>query len=268
MRFGIITPVFDGCLESLELLYKDFELQTHKDWVWLLCSNKFSEKLSRFADSKGKTKNRIIYLNTNYEDEKGPFNTIANIGQRRDFCLRQIDADYIFMIDADAKILDKNMFQLINSELDQNARSICIYRIIHEEFGLLPLFPIMYGRIDLLNFCVKASLARKVGYPTTVNLQMPANDFWFFSRVFESCNGDFVFLDRTFCEHNGNNRYRNAARLLNDERKKNSRTQLRDYTFYCLSRNHPWGLLNVIKEVFILAKVFPRRVLLENKSYV
>jgi len=228
MKFGIITPVFDGCLESLELLYQELGLQTHTDWVWMLCSNGFSEKLSRFVhannnnlSSRGLTnslqrKCQLVYVYTDYEEEESVFSLLRNIGKRRDFCIRHMNTDYIFMIDADAKILDRRMFETISSELERNPRSICIYKVIHED-GVLPIFPIGYGRIDMLNFCVKGSLAREVGYPTTVKPEAPGNDFWYFDRAYKASGGDYIFIDKVFCQHNGNNRYVSLLNLLRRE---------------------------------------------------
>lgn len=247
MRLGIITPVFDGCVESLELLYKDLELQKHEDWVWVLCGNKFSENLSRFVNSKKNPngKYQIIYLCIGYEDEKNVYSMIANIGKRRDFCIKYIDADYIFMFDADAKILDRRMFEIINSELEKNPRSIYMYKVIHAQAGLLPIFPVTPGRIDLLNFCVKASLAKKVGYPTDVDFQIPWNDFRFFSRIYKTCGGDYTLVDKIFCQHNGNNRYETVSKSLNEN--KAARRSLRNYISYCLRKNHLIGILSASK---------------------
>jgi len=214
MKFGIITPVFDGCLGSLELLSGELRLQTHSDWVWMLCSNGRSDKLADFALRQ---REQAIYLHTEREDETDAFALLENIGKRRDFCLKTIDADYIFMIDADAKILRTDMFQRINSRLEKDPRSMCIYKIIHE-VGVLPIFPIWYGRIDMLNFCVKANLAKKVGYPRTVKPDVAGNDFWYFTRVSETSGYDYAFIDEIFCEHNGNNRYEHLMHLLSRDR--------------------------------------------------
>lgn len=229
MKFGIITPVFDGCLESLELLFREISSQTYKNWVWMLCSNGYSEKIHQFIKEKNKLlesdrnsrihslysklRPQIIYHYLKFEEVQDSFMLLSNIGKRRDYCIHKIRADYIFMIDADAKLLDDNMFKILNTEIGKNSKNICIYNIIHE-IGLLPIFPIGYARIDMLNFCVKASVARKVGYPTTVNPEAAGNDYWYFDRALRASNGDFLFVDRVFGQHNGNNSYKNLCQLL------------------------------------------------------
>ena len=229
LKFGIITPVFDGCLESLELLHKGLIGQTHKKWVWMLCSNGFSKKISNFVQNNnsfsgriltyfGKDAGRLTYSYTEYKAIKNAFDLLRNIGVRRDFCIRKINVDYIFMIDADAKILDENVFQIINTELRKNPRSIGMYKIIHKrESKILPIFPIRYGDIDMLNFCVKASLAKTIGYPTSINKKFPGNDYWYFKRAYESSGEDYTFIDKILFEHNGNNKYECLLDLIAKE---------------------------------------------------
>jgi hypothetical protein len=229
MKFGIITPVFDGCLESLELLFSDVMSQSHRDWTWIMCSNGRSDKLEAFVREKGRALAgdpvngarrllrmaypRIIYEPMELEAVPDPFGLLANIGKRRDHCIRTLEADYLFMIDADAKLLDKKMFALIDEKLKKSRGAICMYKIKHDA-GILPIFPIGYGRIDMLNFCVRADLAKKIGYPTTVNREQYGNDYWYFDRANRESNGDIVFIDKVFGQHNGNNRYTNLLKLL------------------------------------------------------
>jgi hypothetical protein len=222
MKFGLITPVFDGCLGSLELVSRDIFQQTCTNWVWILCSNGYSEKIDRFVREKdallardlsmtGKFlrifDRKIIYLHTGYEELPDGRAILANVGKRRDLCIRKIKSDYILMIDADAKLADNDMFRTINEELEKDPKDLCIYKIIRPDIGTLPIFPICYGRIDMLNFCVRSAVARKVGYPTTVNPAQPGNDYWFFNRVYTETNGDYLFIDKVFGVHNGNNTY-------------------------------------------------------------
>ncbi len=228
MRFGLITPVFDGCLESLELVFQDIVNQTYTDWVWVLCSNGFSEKICQFTHIKNELLNKelnatnklfrvfypkIVYLYTRYEELPDGRAILANLGKRRNYCIKKMKSDYTFMIDADAKLLDINMFSIINDELKKTPKGLCIYKVVHD-VGMLPIFPIGYGRIDMLNYCVRTSLAKKVGYPTMVHPTQPGNDYWFFNRVYTETKGDYLFIDRVFGRHNGNNTYINLLRQL------------------------------------------------------
>lgn len=269
MKFGIITPVFDGCINSLELLYQDLQLQTHEDWVWMVCGNKFSELINGFVESKQQLPNgnRVKYLYIDGEDESNLYCLVANVCKRRDYCIKKIEADYLFMMDADAKILDKDMFKIIDFELSRNKKDLCIYKIEHEEDGVLPVFPVTVCRIDTLNFCVKASIAKKVGYAKKVNFQVPPNDWRFFGRIYDACQGDYLLLDNLFCLHNGNSRYRNASKVQRSQDKKKRRAQAQEYCFYCLGRNHPLGLFNLVKELLVGLNVLPRRTIEKTKLY-
>lgn len=214
MKFGLITPVFDGCLESLQLLYQDLRLQTHTDWVWMLCSNGYSTKLAEFArDVSRPTETQVIYVHVEREEEKNAYDILVSVCKRRNFCIRLIDCDYIFLFDADAKILDPKMFEIINAELQKANKKLCVYDIIHSG-ARFPIFPIGFGRIDTLNYCVEAGLAKRIGYPTKVRSVRTGNDFRFFNQLRRATGGDYLYLNRAFCQHNGNNRYESLMGLF------------------------------------------------------
>lgn len=266
MKFGIITPVYDKCLESTRRLYEDLKQQTHEDWIWFLCSNGFSKEFFDFAEGKNKVdkKKRIAYISTSYIDlNNNCFSILANIGKRRNLCIKKIDCDYLFMFDADAKILDKKMFETLNQELTLNPKKLCLYHIKHED-GELPLFPINDGKIDLLNFCVRADVVKKVGYPMTVDYFKRANDFNFFVRSYESCNGDAVLLHNVFCEYNGNNSYKNARKLFVEM--ENTKFSTTIDLLYSL-RQYPLGLLKAIKDYPFAVNILPYRVIFERHLF-
>lgn len=67
-----------------------------------------------------------------------------------------------------------------------------------------------------MNFCIRASLAKKVGYPTTVKPEAAGNDYWYFDSAYKASAGDYLFIDRIFGQHNGNNSYKNLMILLRE----------------------------------------------------
>lgn len=239
-------------------------MQTHQDWIWVLCANKFSDRMAKFARSKQKLdgKDRIVYLTTNLKENKNPFSLLANIGKRRDICIKRMNVDYFFMINADSKIIDKEMLHKIYVNLEKNPKDLCIYKIIHEKGEVFPRFPFAYQGIDSLNFCVSARIAKKVGYPSNADFSK-LNDWRFFARVFEECGGDYSFINEVFCIYNGNNRYRNVITIL---WRKSLRFTLLDYIAYCLQENYIPGLMIFVKELLINAG-FPRKALFKEKTY-
>ena len=234
MKFGIVTPVFDGCLESLELLSREILLQTHGDWTWMVCSNGRSSKIAAFtrtanrrvAQGRGlvaRAKNflspRITCPHLPFEETSDLRSLLVNIGKRRNFCIQRIKADYIFTFDADAKLLDSDMFQIIAGQLRRDPKDLCVYRVLHE-VGVLPFFPIQYGHIDMLNFCVSARLAKKIGFPTDLAPNGQYNDYRYFHRAVEATGGEYLFIDQLFGQHNGNNNnsYKNFLRQMAEQR--------------------------------------------------
>lgn len=227
MKFGIITPVFEGCFDSLALLSRELFLQTYGNWDWVLCSNGPSERMEEFAAQKRKE----LYQ----RPEKSPYlagafpgtptirachipreldhtfpHLIDNLAKRRNFCIHASDADYIFMIDADAKIVDNRMFEKVRDVLGTTQKDICVWKIRHETEGILPIFPPAYRRLDMLNFCVSSRVAKEIGYYNHHKLRKTSNDFWYFMDAFNEVAGDFAFIDEIFAEHNGNRTYTTA----------------------------------------------------------
>lgn len=191
----------------------------------MLCSNGYSEKICQFIDKKNHilSKSRrnstlespsMVYLHTEYEEVHDGFSVLANVCKRRDYCISMLESDYVLIIDADAKILDSQMFAIISSELEATPSEICIYKIKYSRKCTLPTFPIRYGTIDTLNFCISTKLAKKVGYPTTINTEQYGNDYWFIDRCLNAVNGEYVFIDRLFGRYNGNAIYLNLQTLL------------------------------------------------------
>ena len=161
----------------------------------------------------------IVYLHTEYEELHDGLSILANLGKRRNYCIQNLETDYVFLMDADAKILDSHMFEIVKSELEAARQDICIYKIkFSEGIKELPVFPIRYGTIDTLNYCISTKLAKNVGYPTTVkrNTDEYGNDFWFFNNCLNAANGDYIFLDKVFGQYNGNNTYLSLQALINN----------------------------------------------------
>jgi photosystem II stability/assembly factor-like uncharacterized protein len=267
MKFGIITPVYDKCLESTELLYEDLKRQTHQDWTWLICSNGYSQLFQDFVEAKNKSdkQKRLTYVSTNYvELQNNNFSIIANIGKRRSLCIQKIDCDYLFMFDADAKILDNKMFETINQELTRKPKKLCLYHIRHKD-STMPLFPLDDGKLDLLNFCVRADVAKKIGYPSTVDFFIPANDYKFFVNCYKACKGDAMILGNVFCEYNGNNHYKNARRLIVQMQSENYATT-KKYVAYSV-KHYPVGLVKAAKDLPFSRNILPYKAVFRRDVF-
>ena len=184
----------------------------------MLCSNGYSKDIDDFVQHKHGFSNRGRQVEYNYvepEPTNTPESLLANIGKRRDFCLKALDADFVFTIDADAKILDREMFSAIDSELNRTQKKLCIYKILCDASptNVLPIFPITFARIDALNFCIDAKVAKQVGYPSDVSPTLFGNEFRYLYGAYRICNRDYLFINRVFAKWNGNRRYENLLKL-------------------------------------------------------
>jgi hypothetical protein len=265
MKFALITPIFDGCINSLELLYNNIATQTHEDWLWILVGNQFSTKMLNYTRSKQKLdgKNRISYHIANLKDEKNRFSLIANIGQRRDLCIRYINADYFIMLNADSKI-NKEMLTTINNQLEKTKDDLCIYKTISDHGITFPKRPFEYKGIDSLNYCISAKIAKKVGYPKNANFRQ-LNDWRFFLRVYRKCKGQYSFIDKILGEYNANNRYKTVCTIYWGDTKNNQ--FLKDYLSYCLKENYLEGIIGVLKEALITRAGIPSTTFCEDRTY-
>lgn len=217
----LVTPVFDGAVESLSLVAEELKAQTFGDWNWLLCNNGKSEVLSRFV--KEQNDPRFLLISAPPLKTESFLELIAEIWRRRNFCLSLVRSELVIMLDADIKILDSDYLKLVSAAaLDHSSCDLFVHSAVHSS-GVLPRMPVRYGQIDMGCYCARSHLARRIGYPEEATFspgsrKIRHNDFKFFNTLKEACGGGFYYIDtEPLIEVSGNCRYRNLQSIERDE---------------------------------------------------
>lgn len=205
--FCVITPVFDGCTESVNLLIQDLLRQSYPNFQQVLISNGPSTRIKELVEKVND--NRIIYKEYYPQEETStPPKLIENIGKRRNQCMSSFDADRYFFFDADLKILDDGFFDKISKVHDK--ADIIISKIMC--YGrILPEMPIKKGHIDLANYSFSRKIAQKYSYPTVYEQATDISFDWrFYAKIKNEGN---YFTDILYAHKDGHNSYQNLSLL-------------------------------------------------------
>lgn len=212
----VVTPIFDGAIESIKLLVGDLKAQKMKDFIHVMVSAGPSPASQKFIRSLCDP--RFIYEETSSKACSDVKALLINLGERRNHCFRKYDASRYVCIDADLKIIHPGYF----TDLKQHHADadILITRVFNptptSDTGLLPSFPLDKGRIDLSNFSFTKWLAKNRSYPVDFHPVIGrANDWRFFSAL--AVNSSIVYLPITSAIIAGNNTYRRVSDKFADK---------------------------------------------------
>lgn len=190
----IITPIFDPALEPAKLLINDLQNQSLGDFIHVLISNGESPQTKQFIQELQDS--RFIYDEIPFQ----PISTsrkaagrramvrdlICNIGQRREYCLKEYNCQRYLFLNADLKILDGDYFQkLFQAHLEAD---VLVTQLLNQPNGIrgsvLPKYPITIGKIDIANFSFSQKVAKERSWPIDYHpLFGIANDYRFFSEL-------------------------------------------------------------------------------------
>lgn len=203
-KFCIITPIFDKAIDSALLLIKDLKNQTFQNFQQIFINNgesKIKELLKEVNDE------RFVYTEYPYEETDSVQKLIANIGKRRNYCLKAFEADRYFFFDADLLITDINFLQEICKI--HNKADIIISKMIIEPLGIYPKLPIKKGSIDIGNYSFSKNIAKRHDYPTDFSYTVGcANDWRFYEKIM--CESHY-FNDLCYAVKNGRSVYENLT---------------------------------------------------------
>ncbi|MHB8086343.1 MAG: hypothetical protein ACYDHZ_11010 [Dehalococcoidia bacterium] len=132
--------------------------------------------------------------------------------------MKKYSAQRYLFLDADAKIVDSAYFLKLYRAHKEIKRDILITLVkIYEQNSeiILPVFPIVFGHIDLANLTISKKITRKFEYPTDPEAAVPGygSDYCFFSRIADENNTALLNFISTI--RNGNTSYKRVTELLN-----------------------------------------------------
>ncbi len=198
--FCVITPIFDDAVEAAKLLTQDLQNQTYKDFTHVLISNGPIKQTLKIQDK------RFVYEQYPFEKLNGLFELIANLGKRRNYCLKKFVADRYFFFDADLKVTDNDFFAKIKVIHDK--ADVIISKTIHKR-RILPIPPYVNGTIDIANYSFTRNIVDKYDYPTDCEGHI-ANDWRFYSRIKDESHFDSNVV---YAIKDGRPMYRNLTSL-------------------------------------------------------
>jgi glycosyltransferase involved in cell wall biosynthesis len=204
IKYLVITPVFDACVNSAALLINALQKQTYTEFQHILISNGSSTIIKSLVNKVNDS--RFIYSEYLEENTSTVPKLMENLGKRRNFCLKNYMADRYFFFDADLQIIDNEFFYNIH-EIHEQA-DVIISKI--DCYGVeYPLMPMKRGNIDLANYSISRKMAEKYDYPTEYTKENNvAFDWRFFSLV---KNEGIYFSNILYAVKDGNNTYKTVS---------------------------------------------------------
>lgn len=204
----VITPVFDGAIESVKLLVQDLQRQSFSDFLVVFISNGPSPKIKRYVATLSLSDARFVFEARPFTPTKDYRVLLANLGRRREYALKKYVASRYVFLDADLKLLDVHYFaKLYMADLLTHKPVICTQVVVPgPQKHILPIFPIQLGRIDMANFSFSRELAQTMPYPTDYDPTYGiGNDYRFFKSINQPNNT--LFLECVSAEKNGHATY-------------------------------------------------------------
>lgn len=235
----IITPVFDPALEAVRKLVNELKSQTYGNFFQVMISNGASPRIKEFVFALRKKDARFIYDEIEEEIINNPKELLINLGKRREYCLKKYDAERYVFLDADVKLIDNDYFLKLHKAHKEIKRDVLITlaKVWYQGNELtLPIFPLMYGHIDMANFTFAKRIAKKFSYPTDYDPSIGiGNDYRFFSEISNEKNT--ALLNFFSAIKDGNNSYKRLSELFLEEQQKNEKRQQNNFSFWKFLRS-------------------------------
>jgi hypothetical protein len=203
----IITPVFDGCLDSFRLLVEAAKQQTFSDFIHIAISDGESPLIKKLVSSLDD--DRFTYTEVPFTNPKSQMELFFSITSRRDFGLKNFKATRFLFLDADLKVISSDYFQTLYDGHQKHPSKIIMTKIKRAPGLYYPRIPLQCGNINISNYCVTQEMA-KIGYPSDFDKFYPfANDYRFLRQVM--VRHDFQLLNFVSAEKDGNKTYKNLC---------------------------------------------------------
>lgn len=219
----VITPIFDGAIEALELLINALKKQTMKDFIHIMISAGPSEKSHNLIKSFNDP--RFMYEEYAKPETKDAEGLIASLGERRTYCFKKYKAHRYVCLDADLKIKSDDYFlrlQQHHPDADILITKVWVWPPkINGPPTVFPKYPLAKGGLDLSNFSFSRRIADQPGcvYPTDMGLYEGRDGDWRFFEtliLFAAPFRDELYkiIPIVSAIYNGNNTYASVSKSL------------------------------------------------------
>lgn len=213
----VITPVFDPAYDSVCTLIADLQSQSFGRFTHILISNGSSPKIKKYIAGLHKKDPRFIYVELPEETVNTPEEIFFNVCRRRNYGMKNYKGERYVFLDADVKIIDTDYFLKLYKAHREIRRDILLTLVkmnVDDGLLILPVFPILLGRIDLSNLSISKRIAGEFSYPADHDPAMGGygNDYRFFNRI--SNENNTAVLNFFSAIGNGNRSYKRLIELL------------------------------------------------------
>ena len=204
--------------------------QSYGDFIHVLISNGESHKIRSFIRKLNTNDPRFEYIELDYTPTPNFTALMSNLGTRRDYCLRKINADRYLFLDADTTIVDTNYFSKLYFAHTITHKDILVTNSeYHGE--QLPIHPInKEGQIQISNFCIAREVAKKYRYPTKYNVKKSQGNDWVYWQKIKQ-KSSILFLDILATTEGSGRSYKRATDKKLEELKGNSLISVFGNTF-------------------------------------
>ena len=177
-RVTVITSTHNR-LESLKESVNSIMNQTYQNWEYFIVSDGYDSRVRWFI--KSLNEKRIKYLFTLETQYVGYL--------QRNLALKFASGKYVFCVDDDNIIYSDYIEKMVNSFVSEDIGYV-ICQIKYDGIGILyPQLPFQLNKIDMLNYMVRTSLARRVKGWVPYDYQ---SDFKLISKISKISKGNFL----------------------------------------------------------------------------
>lgn len=226
----VITPVHNPSLPSVKQLVLDMKKQSFGDFTHILISNGVSHKIRSYINKLNISDPRFVYIELKHTPTPNFAALMSNLGTRRDYCLRKIEADRYLFLDADTSIIDTCYFSKLFFAHTISHKDILVTNSeYHGE--QLPIHPInKEGQIQISNFCITGEVAKKYRYPTKYNVEKSQGNDWVYWQKIKR-RSSILFLDFLATSEGSGRSYKRATDKKLEEQKGGSLISVFGNTF-------------------------------------
>lgn len=188
----VITPVFDGCIESTIELIGDLQKQSDPSFVHILISNGPSAHFKATLNPILRADKRFIYHETPYEHVENGIDLQEDLGKRRNYAMTHWEAMRYIIIDADTQLANRHYIRSLHVAHDCIDKDIIMTQTRLED-EILPLFPLTIGHVDVTNITFSRKIAQLGAYPDDASQTFGStSDLRFFHNINKPDNTCFM----------------------------------------------------------------------------
>ncbi|MBI5873379.1 MAG: glycosyltransferase family 2 protein [Candidatus Omnitrophica bacterium] len=178
-KVTVITSTHDR-LKSLKEAVASVLSQSYRNWEHFIVSDGYDPRVKEYVRSLKDPRIKYLFtLRTKYP---------GNL--QRNLALKFASGEYVFCLDDD-NLIERQFMEKMTACFSDDKIGYTVCHILYDGDGILaPQFPLKLGGVDMLNYMVRTSLARRFGGWVPVNDYCA--DFYLIKKISRVSQGGFV----------------------------------------------------------------------------